>query len=52
MSNMPQERFADTLGSVAKPFSELDGARRGEYYAAVRAGMDRKYRSMKFYLRG
>jgi cell filamentation protein len=28
-------------------FSELDGARREEYYAAVRAGMDRNYRSMK-----
>ena len=28
-------------------FSELDGARREEYYAAVRAGVDRNYRSMK-----
>jgi cell filamentation protein len=28
-------------------FSELDGARREEYFAAVRAGMDRDYRPMK-----
>ena len=28
-------------------FSELDGARREEYFAAVRAGIDRNYRPMK-----
>jgi cell filamentation protein len=28
-------------------FSELDGERREEYFAAVRSGMDRNYQPMK-----
>jgi len=34
-------------GLAILEFSELDGARREEYFAAVRAGIDRNYRPMK-----